>query len=76
LTNVFVLLLFAFLPLLAQAQLQSITSPGGFFDKVYDRFGNEYALDSLRIDTTLSPNTAMKTTLLSCTVGNYFHLYF
>lgn len=58
-------------------QLSGNFTPGGIFDKVYDRFGNVYTLDSIQIDTTASGGVAaMKTTNISCTVGNYFHLYF
>lgn len=70
----------------AQPEQQPVTlSPGKTFEKVFDRFGNSYALNDIRIRTqVIAPNqngneTRTESTItpatLLCTAG-YFDLYF
>lgn len=70
----------------AQPEQQPVTlSPGKTFEKVFDRFGNSYALNDIRIRTqVVAPNqngneTRLESTVtpatLLCTAG-YFDLYF
>jgi len=49
-------------------------SPNGIFDDVFDRFGNKYSLEDIRVDTRIDSNGTQKTVLL-CTAG-YFDLFF
>jgi hypothetical protein len=58
----------------AQENFKQEMSPNGIFDEVFDRFGNKYSLEDLRIDTGLDSNNVQKSALL-CSSG-YFDLYF
>ncbi len=53
-------------------------TPGGFFDKVHDRFGNEYQLSNLNLNH-IKPiggtSTVQSLPTQSC-ISGYFHLFF
>ena len=58
----------------AQENFKQEMSPNGIFDQVFDRFGNKYSLEDLKIDTGLDSNNVQKSALL-CSSG-YFDIYF
>ncbi|HOZ87452.1 MAG TPA: hypothetical protein PL029_06830 [Bacteroidia bacterium] len=72
----FVLLILS-LPLIAQENKKQQVTPHGIFDKVFDRFGEQYDLDSLRVEIIPEGNynSAFAIPSVSCSAG-YFNLYY
>lgn len=50
-------------------------SPGGFFETVFDRFGNQYSLSEIRVDTSSNAQGQYKSQII-CNNTGYFELYF
>ncbi len=50
-------------------------SPGGYFDKVFDKDGREYSLSDLQVRLDYSHNTTFVSSTTSCTAG-FFNVYF
>jgi Domain of unknown function (DUF5122) beta-propeller/Secretion system C-terminal sorting domain len=55
---------------------ESILTPDGLFDIVYDQNENTYRLKDLLIEKYTNPNATLRATLLNCTTTSYFNLYF
>ncbi|MCL9806059.1 T9SS type A sorting domain-containing protein [Flavobacterium amniphilum] len=64
---------------IGKAQIPSdkiILTPNGYFDKVFDRFGNQYELKDLEVGKDqIKDNNTSRTTTISCNPG-IFELYF
>ena len=72
LTLILVIVSFA---LNAQQEINNHRSPGGIFDTVYDRFGGNYPISDILIDTTTLDDNGSPKSVLLCQPG-YFDLYF
>jgi hypothetical protein len=50
-------------------------SPGGFFDKVFDQYGNNYSMSTLEISKS-NNNANARAAIATCSEGSMFDLYF